>query len=144
MPWSTIANNQCVSCENLQDAVTTGVFVLKNAIPSTTPAKFKQITKTEAEFYVYINTIAGKTGNQLVVKSNLVSSLTTYYELAQCPGGFGYQFTAIVPNLGTGQRYVLPSGSPIYYTYTGSSVTQATPPSGFNASIQRTTFTGCP
>jgi hypothetical protein len=140
MSWAGIASNQCVSLDNLKDAVTTGVFTQKNTIPSGT----KQITKTEAEYYVNINTITGKTASQLVVKSNLVSSLTTYYELSQCPGGVGYQFTAIVPNLGIGQRYVLPSGSPIFYTYTGSSVTQANPPSGYNSSIQKTTLTGCP
>ena len=141
MSWAGIASNQCVSLDNLINAVATGVFTQKTTIPTGS----KQITKAEAESYVNINTISGKTSNQLVVKSNLVaSSLVTYYELAQCPGGFGYQFTAIAPNLGTGQRYVLPSGSPVFYTYTGSSVTQLTPPSGFNASIQRTTFTGCP
>ena len=142
MSWAGIASNQCVSLDNLKDAVATSVFVQKNTIPTGS----KQITKSEAENYVYINTISGKTASQLVVKSNLVSNppSTTYYELAQCPGGFGYQFTAIAPNLGTGQRYVLPSGSPVYYTYTGSSVTQSTPPSGYNGSIQRTTFTGCP
>jgi hypothetical protein len=140
MSWAGIASNQCVSLDNLKDAVATGVFTQKNTIPTGS----KQITKSEAESYVYINTISGKTANQLVVKSNLVASSVTYYELAQCPGGFGYQFTAIVPNLGTGQRYVLPSGSPVFYTYTGSSVTQSTPPSGYNGSIQRTTFTGCP
>jgi hypothetical protein len=142
MSWAGIASNQCVSLDNLKDAVATSVFIQKNTIPTGS----KQITKAEAENYVYINTISGKTSNQLVVKSNLVSNppLVTYYELSQCPGGVGYQFTAIVPNLGTGQRYVLPSGSPIFYTYTGSSVTQSTPPSGYNASIQKTTFTGCP
>jgi hypothetical protein len=141
MSWAGLANNQCVSLDNLINAVATGVFTQKTTIPTGT----KQITKAEAEAYVNINTISGKTSNQLVVKSNLVaSSLVTYYELAQCPGGFGYQFTAIVPNLGTNQRYVLPSGIPVFYIYTGSSVTQSTPPSGYNASIQRTTFTGCP
>jgi hypothetical protein len=141
MSWAGLANNQTVSLNNLINAVTTGVFTQKSTIPT----GLKQITKAEAEAYVNINTISGKTSNQLVVKSNLVaSSLVTYYELAQCPGGFGYQFTAIVPNLGTNQRYVLPSGSPVFYIYTGSSVTQSTPPSGFNASIQRTTSTGCP
>jgi hypothetical protein len=139
MSWAGLASNQCVSLDNLKNAVSTGVFTEKTTIPTGS----KQITKAEAEAYVNISTISGKTSNQLVVKSNLIA-LITYYELAQCPGGFGYQFTAIVPNLGTGQRYVLPSGSPVFYTYTGSSVTQTSPPSGFNASIQRTTFTGCP
>lgn len=72
MSWAGISSNQCVSCNNLQDAVNTGVFTLKNTIPVST----KQITKAEAENYVYINSISGKTSNQLVVKSNLTSSTT--------------------------------------------------------------------
>jgi hypothetical protein len=140
MSWAGIASNQCVSLDNLKDAVATGVFVQKTTIPTGS----KQITKSEAEGYVYINAIAGKTSNQLVVKSNLVASLTTYYELSQCPGGVAYAFTTIIPNLGVGQRYVLPSGTPIYYTYTGATQTSATPPSGYNGSIQKTTLTGCP
>jgi hypothetical protein len=141
MSWAGIASNQCVSLDNLKDAVATGVFTQKTTIPTGS----KQITKAEAESYVNINTISGKTSNQLVVKSNLVaSSLVTYYELSQCPGGVLYVFTSIAPNLGVGQRYVLPNITPVYYTYTGATQTTSTPPSGYNASIQRTTSTGCP
>ena len=78
MSWAALASNQCVSCNNLQDAVNNGVFVLKNTIPSSA----KQITTTEAEYYVYINTIY-KSSNELVVKSNLVSS-GTYYTWYLC------------------------------------------------------------
>ena len=76
MSWSALANNQTVSCNNLQDAVNNGVFTLQNTIPVSN----KQINKSEAEYYVYINDIA-KLNNQLVVKSNLVSSpeRTTVY-----------------------------------------------------------------
>jgi hypothetical protein len=70
--------------------------------------------------------------------------LTTYYELGECPGNVQYAFTAIAPDLGTGQRYVLPGVTPVYYTYTGASQSSATPPTGYNGSIQKTTFTGCP
>lgn len=83
MSWAGLASNQCVSCNNLQDAVNTSVFVLKNSIPVST----KQITKAEAENYVYINTIPSKTSNQLVVKSNLTAasllpySYTIFYSI---------------------------------------------------------------
>jgi hypothetical protein len=77
MSWAGIANNQCVSFNNLQDAVTTGVFALKNTIPVST----EQITKADADFYVYIDTAyapyASKASNQLVVKSNLQPPPTT-------------------------------------------------------------------
>lgn len=73
MSWAGIANNQCVSFNNLQDAVNNGVFVLKNAIP----ASNEEITKADADYHVYIDTAYGpyasKASNQLVVKSNLVA-----------------------------------------------------------------------
>jgi hypothetical protein len=75
MSWSALASNQCVSCNNLQNAVDTSVFVLKNTIP----ASAKQITKAEAESYVYIDTITGKASNQLVVKSNLTAATALPY-----------------------------------------------------------------
>lgn len=71
MSWAGLASNQCISFNNLQDAVTTGVFTLKNTIPAST----EQITKADADFYVFINTAYGpyaaKASNQLVVKSDL-------------------------------------------------------------------------
>jgi len=74
MSWASIANNQCISFNNLQDAVTTSVFVLKAAIP----VSLEQITKTDADTYVYIDTAYGpyaaKASNQLVVKSDLQSA----------------------------------------------------------------------
>jgi len=87
MSWAGIASNQCISFNNLQDAVTTGVFVLKNTIHSST----EQITKADADYYVYIDTAYGpyasKASNQLVVKSNLQAAASYYtYRLY----GFGY------------------------------------------------------
>lgn len=67
MSWASIANNQCVSQANLQDAIATGVFVLKNAFGSTN----EQVTTSEAENWVCISSIS-KLPNQLVVKSDLV------------------------------------------------------------------------
>lgn len=76
MSWAGIASNQTVTCNNLQDAVNNGIFFQKNTIPVSN----KCITKAEAEYYVDINTISGKTSNQLVVKSNLVSP-GYYYQM---------------------------------------------------------------
>ena len=77
MSWAGLASNQCISFNNLQDAVTTGVFALKNTIPVST----EQITKADADYYVYIDTAYGpyasKASNQLVVKSNLQPPPTT-------------------------------------------------------------------
>lgn len=77
MSWAGLANNQTVSFNNLQDAVNNSVFVAKITIPSSN----EQITKADADTYVYINTSApaysAKSSSQLVVKSNLTSSMYT-------------------------------------------------------------------
>ena len=74
MSWSGLANNQTVSFNNLQNAVSTGVFTAKTSIP----ASNEQITKADANTYVNIDTAyapyAAKASNQLVVKSDLVTS----------------------------------------------------------------------
>lgn len=73
MSWAGIASNQTVTFNNLQDAVTTGVFTQKTSIPATNEC----ITKTDANTYVNINTsnsgYSSKSSNQLVVKSDLTA-----------------------------------------------------------------------
>jgi hypothetical protein len=77
MSWAGLANNQTISFNNLQNAVTTGVFSQKASIPVST----EQITKDDANIYVNINTsfapYAAKASNQLVVKSNLEAVLAS-------------------------------------------------------------------
>lgn len=89
MSWASLANNQAVSCNNLQDAVNNGVFTIKNSIPSSN----KEITKSEAEYYVYIDSIPSKTVNQLVVKSNLVANSPIFYITAVVQNGSIYRST---------------------------------------------------
>lgn len=71
MAWNDLASNQCVSFANLANAVSTGVFTQKEAVPSGP----EEITKGDAAVYVNINlnktSYANKTSNQLVVKSDL-------------------------------------------------------------------------
>lgn len=69
-------------------------------------------------------------------------TLTTYYELSQC-GGTGYAYTTINPG-GIGRRFVLPYPTETFYTSTGASVTQTSPPPSYNGSIQITSFYSCP
>jgi len=77
MSWTSLANNQTVSFSNLLDAVQRGVFIVKSSFFSSS----KQITKSEADTYVYLNTsyspFSSKASNQLVVKSDLQASLNT-------------------------------------------------------------------
>jgi len=76
MPWNDLANNQTISFTNLKDGVDTGVLSQKAAIPVSN----EQITKADANTYVNIDTsfapYAAKASNQLVVKSNLQSTVS--------------------------------------------------------------------
>lgn len=75
MSWAGLANNQMVTFDNLYDAVVTGVFTAKQAIPESNEC----ITKTDANAYVNIDTsnggYASKASNQLVAKQDLTSSV---------------------------------------------------------------------
>jgi hypothetical protein len=76
MSWEGLANNQTVSFNNINDALFLNVFVFKSLI---VVSNVEQITKSEADTYVYLDTsyapFAAKTNNQLVVKSDLQPSL---------------------------------------------------------------------
>lgn len=76
MSWASIANNQTVTFNNLQDAVNNNIFLQKNIIP----ASNKCITKTDANNYVYLDTnnsgYAAKASNQLVTKQDLQGTVT--------------------------------------------------------------------
>ena len=68
---------------------------------------------------------------------------TTYYELAECSPGTGYAYTTINPG-SVGRRFVLPYPVETFYTYTGATLVQSTPPPSYNGSIQITSFYSCP
>lgn len=92
MAYSDLNANQTISFNNLQSGVTQGVFTAKTTIPSSQ----KQITKTEANTYVNINTslpsYAAKATNQLVTKNDL-SGITTIsgYIMYGVAGTVGYK-----------------------------------------------------
>jgi hypothetical protein len=97
MSWAGLANNQTISFNNLQNAVSTGVF------PSVTPipVSLKQITKTEASQNVWLTTnygpFAAKASNQLVVKSDLMIGSQASFTF-QSSGPRSCQFT--IPAIG--------------------------------------------
>lgn len=74
MSWSSLANNQSVSFNNLRDAVSTSVFTAVSSLFEI-PSGNKQITKAQAATYACIRVTAiplvTKSSNQLVVKSDL-------------------------------------------------------------------------
>ena len=135
MSWAGIASNQGVSWDNLIDAVNNNVFIQLLPMPPSGVSGTRLVTKTGALSYVDIQSspLSGKTNNQIVVKSNLVATAATYYQLNNCGGGAA-AWTKINPVLGTGQRYVLPGMTPTYYYYNG--INQTTLPAGYNGSIQ--------
>jgi hypothetical protein len=100
MSWASLASNEAVSLTNLQDAVDTGVFVLKNTIP---PASNKCITKTEADYLIYINTSKpsydAKASNQLVVKTDLEAQSGIVYTPAT--GLYPLSGSSVVSTSGT-------------------------------------------
>jgi hypothetical protein len=110
MSWAGLASNQCISFNNLQNAVTTGVFVLKNTIPAST----EQITKADADFYVFINTsypsYAAKASNQLVVKENLQPPPSTSTTTTTTTAGF---YTYRLYGFGYGSAFDACSNQPI-------------------------------
>ncbi len=77
MAWNDLSGNQMVTFNNLQSGVNSGVFTLKNSIPVSQEC----ITKTDANYYVNINTsypsYAAKSASQLVAKQDLVAPTPT-------------------------------------------------------------------
>jgi hypothetical protein len=137
MSWASLANNQTVSFNNLQNAVNTGVFTLKTSIP----ASNEQITKADANTYVYINTgyspYSAKASNQLVVKSDLQAAatytVTPYASWGNSTSNYDYSFYYFIDSgpenyigLVTGDSCVqfsnilVPQGSTIYFSLRSS------------------------
>jgi hypothetical protein len=121
MSWASLANNEAVSRNNLQNAVSTGVFTLKNTIPATNEC----VTKDEADFYVFLNTsnpgYAAKASNQLVVKNDLSTGAPSIYMTVT---------TGLYPvtgpsNTATGNIYNNTGGS-VYFTVVFNSGGQST------------------
>ena len=135
MSWAGLASNQCVSWNNLIDAVNNNVFVQILPMPPSGVPGNREVTKLGAITHVDVQSspLASTADNQIVIKSKLVAPSYTYYQLNNCSGGAA-AWTRILPVLGTGQRYILPSGSPTYYYYNG--ISQSTLPAGYNGSIQ--------
>jgi hypothetical protein len=89
MSWAGLADNQTISFTNLKDAVDTSILVQKTTIPTSN----EQITKTDADTYVNIDTsspsYAAKSANQLVTKSNLTSSVVGFQSQGIIASGKG-------------------------------------------------------
>lgn len=75
MSWASIANNQCISFNNLQDAVNNGIFTAIASIP----VSGEQITKSAAAASIIIPNpnyppYALKSNNQLIVKEDIYNT----------------------------------------------------------------------
>lgn len=107
MSYSSLLSNQTISFTNLQSGVSEGYFTAKTTIP----INLKQITKTEANTYVNINTslpsYAAKAPNELVTKNDL-SGITSAspYTMYGVAGTAGYK------SLDGGDTFTALSGLP--------------------------------
>jgi hypothetical protein len=107
MSYSSLLSNQTISFTNLQSGVSEGYFTAKTTIP----INLKQITKTEANTYVNINTslpsYAAKAPNELVTKNDL-SGITSAspYTMYGVAGTAGYK------SLDGGNTFTALSGLP--------------------------------
>lgn len=81
MSWKSISGNQTISRANLQNAIDTGVFVVKNGVPATEPNR--GVTKANVEDYINVWSLyppfRNKAPNQLPVKSNLAVQSNQIY-----------------------------------------------------------------
>ena len=126
MSWSGLASNQTISCDNLQDAVNTFELIQKNTIPSSN----KLITKAEADYYVFLNTsaypYASKSSNQLLVKSDIVTTVVSYVYYICAPVGDPNFFLGC-PAGYPGTAYTVYSNNPSFISsprfYTDSGLT---------------------
>jgi hypothetical protein len=113
MAYSDLQQNQTISFNNLQSGVTQGFFTAKTTIPSS----LKQITKTEANTYVNINTAlptyAAKASNQLVTREDLsgITSTSPYVM-------YGVAGTAAYKSTDGGNTFTALSGLTSAYTWT--------------------------
>jgi hypothetical protein len=77
MAYSDLNQNQTISLNNLQSGVAQGVFTAKTTIPSGT----KQVTKSEANTYINVNTslpsFVVKSSGQLITKQDLSGITST-------------------------------------------------------------------
>ena len=92
MSYSDLQANQDISFNNLQSGVSEGYFTAKTTIPS----GLKQITKTEANTYVNINTslpsYAVKASNELVTRQDLSGvTSTSPYIMYGVTNTYGYK-----------------------------------------------------
>jgi hypothetical protein len=114
MAYSDLEFNQTISFNNLQSGVAQGFFTAKTTIPSS----LKQITKTEADTYVNINTslptYAAKASNQLVTREDLsgITSASPYIM-------YGVAGTAAYKSIDGGNTFTALSGLTSAYTWRG-------------------------
>lgn len=76
MSWGSLGSSDGVSKGNLQDAVTNGIFVLKNTI---TGDMNDLVDKSDADFYVYVDywhsSYVAKEASDIMVKENLMPAV---------------------------------------------------------------------
>lgn len=98
MAWAPLLSNQWVSCNDLQDAVTTGVFTLKAG--QTIPATNQWITRTQAETWINC-TVTNGTASQWPQKSWIIPATTTTTTTTTVLGVLSFPFFTFGTNITT-------------------------------------------
>lgn len=145
MDWNSVASNQAVSYDSLQNAIYLEVF--DQLLPI--PASFQCIRRELIQSYVNIQSapLAGVPNNELVVKSQVVAVQTTYYRVLLCPSGIETYYTKTPPGVPTvGRRYKVDAGSGVffYFTWDGTSFFGDRPSNYFPGLVVDGRFIGCP
>jgi len=121
MSFLGLANNQCISFNNLQDAVNNGIFTAIASIP----VSGEQITKSAAAADIIIPNpdyppYANKTNNQLLVKADIYN-LGNFILDAQ----YGMRFTNMTGSVGGLPTFTYPvTGGNTTKTYNGTIAAQ--------------------
>lgn len=146
MQWNSVANNQTVSWDSLEDACLNGFFNQLLTIPPAGVDRTQCIRRELIQSYVQIESapLSGVPNNELVVKSQVVAVQETYYRLVGCADGL-YYFTKVPPtSVGTGQRYALYGTTNFFFTWDGFSQFSYRPAGYIHGLVTVGRFTGCP
>lgn len=147
MQWNSVASNQTVSWDSLDDACLNGFFNQLLPIPPSGVSRTQCIRRELIQSYVQIESapLSGVPNNELVVKSQVVAVQETYYRLVGCSDGL-YYFTKVAPVLLTdiGQRYKLVDTTTFYFTWDGYSQVSYRPSNYIHGLVRDGRFIGCP
>lgn len=147
MQWNSVASNQTVSWDSLEDACLNGFFNQLLPIPPSGVSRTQCVRRELIQSYVQIESgpLSGVPNNELVVKIQVVAVQATYYRLIGCSDGL-YYFTKVAPPVLTdiGLRYALYGTTNFFFTWDGFSQVSYRPSNYIHGLVTVGRFIGCP